>query len=151
MDSTLLHNVKCPLKFSSWYTEFKDFDTQLPIRKFTVCILNIVIILCVFIWQWIFHVTWLITYILIHLFISKSNCWHTVFFLPFLCLKVSTEKIKPKPQTPPHKNQTNKQTKNPTTTTQGKAPKSMPTAVTVFKHSIKKMRTVKWEKLFQLI
>lgn len=29
-----------------------------------------------------------------HLFISKSNCWHTVFFLAFLCLEISPEEKK---------------------------------------------------------
>lgn len=49
-----------------------------------------------------------------HLFISKSNCWHTVFFLAFLCLEISPEEKKKTQKTnnTPLKNQKQQQQNN---------------------------------------
>lgn len=67
------------------------------------------LMLYVYVWQQVFHITLLFTYILIHVSISKSNCRYTVFFLHFCIYRSQMEKQKQNQQQ--QKKTNNKKTK----------------------------------------
>lgn len=52
------------------------------------------LMLYVYVWQQVFHITLLFTHILIHVSISKSNCQYTVFLLHFCIYRSQMEKQK---------------------------------------------------------